>query len=233
MRITDHYRTLGVSRFATHDQVRQAYIKLVKHHHTGPQKSTLSEDRLRQIGMAYWELRHPDRRSEYDAQLQAAQHCHRRKVQRVLRATPRLFPSNEIQPHRMEKWLFGLILPLLGIGVACATQHAIPLPTAPADPVRVMDVTNDARLLKQLDGDRTLVAMLNEQRRIQNNIDHCLISLRQEDSKNARRFCPAMEELKWGDDPLAGRFQSMQDARSVVGDDNQGWLSMNSARVTP
>lgn len=65
----DHYRTLGVARFAPAATVRRAYVSLMKRHHDGAPRATLSDDRIRRIGQAYWVLRHPDRREEYDARL--------------------------------------------------------------------------------------------------------------------------------------------------------------------
>lgn len=68
MSLPDHYRALGVPRFAPPGIVRRAYVDLMKRHH-GLAEARMSDEMMRRVSRAYWELRHPDRRAAYDALL--------------------------------------------------------------------------------------------------------------------------------------------------------------------
>lgn len=117
MRPPNHYRTLGVSRFASDEAVRRAYIALMKRHHGAPDDDVLTQDRLRRISAAYWELRHPERRAAYDAALRAKYQRHLRSgygAQQFLGAAGH---PRALRPRLRTKWLFLLWLVLLGTGV--------------------------------------------------------------------------------------------------------------------
>ena len=64
----DLYEILGVSREATDEQIRRAYLKLAHKYHpdkTGGDKT--AEDKLKEINAAYDILKNPDKRKQYDA----------------------------------------------------------------------------------------------------------------------------------------------------------------------
>lgn len=138
---TDHYATLGVPRFAAPRLVRGAYLERVKHHHAVP--DALSQDYLRALGEAYWELRHPERRAAYDARLYLRDRKPTVEGRRVRRRIARQTPS---APRRRRLGrtaavavslvlaatsatiVYGLSRP----GAAVPTERAIaPLPSVP------------------------------------------------------------------------------------------------------
>ncbi len=63
----DHYRRLGVRRDCTPAEIRAAYIALVKSHH--PDRAGGEDRKVAELNRAYWTLKDPKRRSEYDASL--------------------------------------------------------------------------------------------------------------------------------------------------------------------
>jgi molecular chaperone DnaJ len=63
----DPYKTLGVSREATQDEVRKAYLKLAHKYHpdkTGGDKE--AENRLKEINASYDILKNPEKRAQFD-----------------------------------------------------------------------------------------------------------------------------------------------------------------------
>lgn len=63
----DLYEILGVSRDASQDEIRKAYLKLAHKYHpdkTGGDKE--AEDRLKEINAAYDVLKNPEKRAQYD-----------------------------------------------------------------------------------------------------------------------------------------------------------------------
>src|SRR5512141_2964657 len=63
----DLYEMLGVSRTATDEEIRRAYLKLAHKYHpdkTGGDKA--AEAKLKEINSAYDILKNPDKRSQYD-----------------------------------------------------------------------------------------------------------------------------------------------------------------------
>lgn len=64
---TDLYEILGVSRSASQDEIRKAYLKLAHKYHpdkTGGDKA--AEDKLKEINAAYDVLKNPEKRKQYD-----------------------------------------------------------------------------------------------------------------------------------------------------------------------
>lgn len=63
----DLYNILGVARGATDDQIRKAYLKLVKELHPDVNPSKTAEERFKKVTAAHDILGDPDRRRQYDA----------------------------------------------------------------------------------------------------------------------------------------------------------------------
>lgn len=68
VKFKDYYETLGVSRDATEDQIRNAFRKLARKHHpdVNPGDKT-AEERFKEINEAYSVLSDPQKRKQYDA----------------------------------------------------------------------------------------------------------------------------------------------------------------------
>ena len=69
----DLYSLLGISRGASHDDIRRAYRKLVREHHPDTNPSDPSaEERFKGIQQAYEVLSNPEKRWGYDQRLHAS-----------------------------------------------------------------------------------------------------------------------------------------------------------------
>ncbi len=67
MEYKDYYKTLGVAKKATQDEIKKAYRKLaVKYHPDKNPGNKQAEDRFKEIGEAYEVLKDPDKRKKYD-----------------------------------------------------------------------------------------------------------------------------------------------------------------------
>lgn len=67
------YSLLGLSREASHDDIRRAYRKLVREHHPDKNPGDHSaEERFKDIQQAYEVLSNPEKRREYDQRLHAS-----------------------------------------------------------------------------------------------------------------------------------------------------------------
>src|SRR5215470_13835797 len=68
VKFKDYYETLGVTRGATNDEIRNSYRKLARKHHpdVNPGDKT-AEDRFKDINEAYSVLSDPQKRKQYDA----------------------------------------------------------------------------------------------------------------------------------------------------------------------
>jgi len=62
----DHYKTLGVDRKASADEIKKAYRKLARQYHPDTNKDPGAEDRFKRISEAYDTLSDPDKRKAYD-----------------------------------------------------------------------------------------------------------------------------------------------------------------------
>jgi curved DNA-binding protein CbpA len=70
---TDHYTLLGLSRGASHDDIRRAYRELVREHHPDKNPGDPSaEERFKEIQQAYEVLSNPEKRREYDQRFRAS-----------------------------------------------------------------------------------------------------------------------------------------------------------------
>lgn len=63
----DYYKTLGISKGASQDEIKKAYRKLaVKYHPDKTQGDKKAEERFKEIGEAYEVLKDPEKRKKYD-----------------------------------------------------------------------------------------------------------------------------------------------------------------------
>ncbi|MCI1279620.1 MAG: DnaJ domain-containing protein [Nitrospira sp.] len=66
MEYKDYYKTLGVERTATADDIKSAYRKLARKHHPDVNKEAGAEARFKEIGEAYEVLKDTEKRAAYD-----------------------------------------------------------------------------------------------------------------------------------------------------------------------
>jgi curved DNA-binding protein len=62
----DYYKTLGVERAATEDELKRAYRKLARKYHPDVSKEPDAEARMKEVNEAYEVLRDPEKRAAYD-----------------------------------------------------------------------------------------------------------------------------------------------------------------------
>ncbi len=67
MKFHDYYKTLGVARDASEDEIKRAYRKLAREHHPDVSKTPGSDTRFKEISEAYEVLGDPQKRKRYDA----------------------------------------------------------------------------------------------------------------------------------------------------------------------
>ena len=72
--MVDHYQTLGVPPSASAQEIRAAYLALIKRHHPDAQQHPQGQEdaRVRELNLAYAVLKDPAKRSEHDAATQMA-----------------------------------------------------------------------------------------------------------------------------------------------------------------
>ena len=63
---TDYYKTLGVDRKASADEIKKAYRKLARKYHPDTNQDAGAEDRFKEISEAYDVLGDPEKRKAYD-----------------------------------------------------------------------------------------------------------------------------------------------------------------------
>ena len=62
----DYYKTLGVDKKASQDEIKKAYRKLARQYHPDTNKDAGAEDRFKQVSEAYDVLSDPEKRKKYD-----------------------------------------------------------------------------------------------------------------------------------------------------------------------
>lgn len=67
MEYKDYYKTLGISRSASPDEIKRAYRKLARQFHPDKNKASGAEDRFKEINEANEVLSDPEKRKAYDA----------------------------------------------------------------------------------------------------------------------------------------------------------------------
>src|SRR5207237_8159167 len=65
-RAADYYKTLGVDKKASQDEIKKAYRKLARQYHPDTNKEAGAEERFKDISEAYDGLGDPDKRKKYD-----------------------------------------------------------------------------------------------------------------------------------------------------------------------
>lgn len=66
MEYKDYYKTLGVSRDASTDDIKRAYRRLARKYHPDVSTESDAEKRFKEIGEAYEVLKDPEKRAAYD-----------------------------------------------------------------------------------------------------------------------------------------------------------------------
>jgi curved DNA-binding protein len=66
MEFKDYYKTLGLSRDATQDDIKRAYRKLARKYHPDVSSAADAEERFKEVGEAYEVLKDPEKRAAYD-----------------------------------------------------------------------------------------------------------------------------------------------------------------------
>src|ERR671916_1628612 len=62
----DYYKTLGVDKKASQDDIKKAYRKLARQYHPDTNKDTGAEERFKEVSEAYDVLSDPEKRKKYD-----------------------------------------------------------------------------------------------------------------------------------------------------------------------
>ncbi|MEZ6191526.1 MAG: DnaJ domain-containing protein [Phycisphaerales bacterium] len=62
----DYYKTLGVKRDASQEDIQRAYRKLARKYHPDMNKEADAAEKFKQVGEAYEVLKDPEKRQRYD-----------------------------------------------------------------------------------------------------------------------------------------------------------------------
>src|SRR5215211_7769551 len=67
MKYKDYYKTLGVERGASDEEIKKAYRKLARKYHPDVSKEPNAKERFQEVSEAYETLRDKDKRAAYDS----------------------------------------------------------------------------------------------------------------------------------------------------------------------
>ena len=98
----DHYKTLGISRSATDDEIRKAWKAKVKENHPDQnQGDSGAEQRLLHVNDAYETLKDPVKKAEYDRIYDHRQKLKQEAMARNAKSHAKAPPTSE--PYKKEK----------------------------------------------------------------------------------------------------------------------------------
>lgn len=125
----DFYQVLGVPREASTDDIRAAFVRLVKRHHPdlAPEGADLPR-RLHEVQQAYRCLSDGMARAAHDAALDESVRAHfarQRSVQRHLRRYDRRHPQALPRPLRRIHWPSLLVI-AAGVAILAALSFGLP-----------------------------------------------------------------------------------------------------------
>ncbi len=66
MQYKDYYKTLGIERDASQDEIKKAYRRLARKYHPDVSKESDAEERFKELGEAHEVLKDPEKRAAYD-----------------------------------------------------------------------------------------------------------------------------------------------------------------------
>src|SRR3954468_11430922 len=67
MKYKDYYKTLGVERGASDDEIKKAYRKLARKYHPDVSKEPNAKERFQEVSEAYETLKDKEKRAAYDS----------------------------------------------------------------------------------------------------------------------------------------------------------------------
>src|ERR1700733_8478248 len=66
MEYRDYYKTLGIERAASADEIKKSYRKLARKYHPDVSKEPNAEEKFKEVQEAYEDLKDPKKREAYD-----------------------------------------------------------------------------------------------------------------------------------------------------------------------
>jgi len=142
-----HYDDLGLRAGASGEEIREAYLKLVRLLHpdlsSEPSLKRFSENQLKRVSRAYAVLSDPDRRRRYDAQLAGAKDEEPEAPVGVKRSAGR----SRARAFITLGWLICAFAGIVGIGWYVSQQAS-----APVDPAQVSAAQNPPTVAKPPEG---------------------------------------------------------------------------------